>query len=273
VRWREIYAMTKVMDRGGTRQGAKASVDITYWPKALAQDAGLTTQARVREITVRPDGLADGVLYVVRGFGPVGTALGGVVRQRVPWGTAHRLVFDERFDRTITLAVAIPPLSNSSGWRDSHRSRAAITWNPWISTCWTTSSSASPSTGRYDLMACGRLVPQLWRLALQLSLTSVPTCCAATGARSPLRLLHGALAPRTATAGFLIVCVLYCGGDIQYPESVTSSQTTPRFVTDQDREDPRGTSISQVSRPVDRGSRGPYPRGTRASVALGQVGH
>jgi choline dehydrogenase-like flavoprotein len=47
----------------GCSQGAKASVDITYWPKALAQGAGLTTQARVREITARPDGLADGALY------------------------------------------------------------------------------------------------------------------------------------------------------------------------------------------------------------------
>jgi choline dehydrogenase-like flavoprotein len=188
----------------GCYQGAKASVDITYWPKALAQGAVLKTHARVREITVRPDGLADGALYydeaghiqeqkahlvvlacngigtprlllnscsalfpdglanssglvghnlmfhpyamvtgifperlegykgpngcsifsqefyetdlsrgfvrgysfqVVRGFGPVATALGGVVRQRVPWGTEHRRVFDERFDRTITLAV------------------------------------------------------------------------------------------------------------------------------------------------------------------------
>jgi choline dehydrogenase-like flavoprotein len=42
---------------------------------------------------------------VVRGFGPVATALGGAVRQRIPWGEAHRRVFDERFDRTITLAV------------------------------------------------------------------------------------------------------------------------------------------------------------------------
>src|SRR5215467_6483818 len=47
----------------GCSQGAKASVDITYWPKALAQGARLITQARVREITVRPDGRADGVLY------------------------------------------------------------------------------------------------------------------------------------------------------------------------------------------------------------------
>jgi choline dehydrogenase-like flavoprotein len=43
--------------------GAKASTDITYWPKALASGARLVTRARVREITLGPDGLADGVVY------------------------------------------------------------------------------------------------------------------------------------------------------------------------------------------------------------------
>src|SRR5499426_1778097 len=43
--------------------GAKASTDITYWPKALAAGARLVTRARVREITVGPDGLADSVIY------------------------------------------------------------------------------------------------------------------------------------------------------------------------------------------------------------------
>ena len=47
----------------GCPTGAKASTDITYWPKALALGARLVTQARVREITVGPDGRADGVLY------------------------------------------------------------------------------------------------------------------------------------------------------------------------------------------------------------------
>jgi choline dehydrogenase-like flavoprotein len=188
----------------GCSQGAKASADVTYWPKALAQGAVLKTHARVREITVRHDGLADGAIYydaagqvheqkahvvvlacngigsarlllasrsrlypnglanssglvgrnlmfhpyamvtgifeeplegykgpngcsiisqefyetdlargfvrgysfqVARGVGPVGTALGGIVRQRIPWGAEHRRVFDERFDRSITLAV------------------------------------------------------------------------------------------------------------------------------------------------------------------------
>jgi choline dehydrogenase-like flavoprotein len=43
--------------------GAKASTDVTYWPKALARGAVLETGARVREITVTRNGLADGVLY------------------------------------------------------------------------------------------------------------------------------------------------------------------------------------------------------------------
>ena len=47
----------------GCRLGAKASIDITYWPKALRKGAKLTTHARVREITVGRDGLADGVVY------------------------------------------------------------------------------------------------------------------------------------------------------------------------------------------------------------------
>jgi choline dehydrogenase-like flavoprotein len=43
--------------------GAKASTDVTYWPKALAKGARLVTRARVREITLGPDGKADGALY------------------------------------------------------------------------------------------------------------------------------------------------------------------------------------------------------------------
>jgi choline dehydrogenase-like flavoprotein len=188
----------------GCARGAKASADITYWPKALAQGAVLKTHARVREIIVNHKGFADGVIYhdangqvheqkapivvlacngigtarlllnsrsrlfpnglanssglvgrnlmfhpyamvtgifeeplegykgpngcsilcqefyetdwsrgfvrgytfqVVRGFGPVATALGGIVRQPVPWGDDHRRVFDARFDRTITISI------------------------------------------------------------------------------------------------------------------------------------------------------------------------
>jgi len=47
----------------GCARGAKASVDLTYWPKALARGARLRTRARVREITVDADGRADGVVY------------------------------------------------------------------------------------------------------------------------------------------------------------------------------------------------------------------
>ena len=42
---------------------AKASTDVTYWPKALALGAKLVTEARVREITINNKGLADGVIY------------------------------------------------------------------------------------------------------------------------------------------------------------------------------------------------------------------
>jgi choline dehydrogenase-like flavoprotein len=47
----------------GCAQGAKASTDLTYWPAAIRNGVRLETRCRVREITVRPDGLADGVIY------------------------------------------------------------------------------------------------------------------------------------------------------------------------------------------------------------------
>lgn len=50
----------------GCAAGAKASTDVTYWPKALAQGVQLITGARVREITVTADGRAGGVLYYDR---------------------------------------------------------------------------------------------------------------------------------------------------------------------------------------------------------------
>ncbi|MFQ6027139.1 MAG: GMC family oxidoreductase [Dehalococcoidia bacterium] len=183
---------------------AKASTDVTYWPKAIASGAALVTRARVREVTVGKDGLADGVIHydadgqvqhqkarmvvlaangvgtprlllnsvsspfpnglanstglvaknlmfhpyamvtgvfdeflegykgpagcsiisqefyetdpsrdfvrgyafqIVRSTGPLTLALGGVGRHRVPWGEDHRPVFDDRFGRTITIAV------------------------------------------------------------------------------------------------------------------------------------------------------------------------
>jgi choline dehydrogenase-like flavoprotein len=42
---------------------AKASTDVTYWPKALARGAKLVTHARVRELIVGKDGLAIGAQY------------------------------------------------------------------------------------------------------------------------------------------------------------------------------------------------------------------
>ena len=42
---------------------AKASTDVTYWPKAISFGAKLVTGARVREITVNPKGLAKGAVY------------------------------------------------------------------------------------------------------------------------------------------------------------------------------------------------------------------
>ena len=47
----------------GCPQGAKASVDITYWPPALRQGVRIKTRCRVREITVGSNGMADGVIY------------------------------------------------------------------------------------------------------------------------------------------------------------------------------------------------------------------
>lgn len=47
----------------GCPQGAKASTDVTYWPEAMRQGVRIKTRCRVREITVRDDGMADGVIY------------------------------------------------------------------------------------------------------------------------------------------------------------------------------------------------------------------
>jgi choline dehydrogenase-like flavoprotein len=47
----------------GCAQGAKSSVDITYWPEALRNGVKLKTRCRVREITVDAAGKATGVIY------------------------------------------------------------------------------------------------------------------------------------------------------------------------------------------------------------------
>ncbi len=47
----------------GCAQGAKASVDLTYWPHALRARVELRTRCRVREITTNQHGMASGVIY------------------------------------------------------------------------------------------------------------------------------------------------------------------------------------------------------------------
>jgi len=47
----------------GCAQGAKASVDITYWPHALRNRVELRTRCRVREIVTNEEGMAAGVVY------------------------------------------------------------------------------------------------------------------------------------------------------------------------------------------------------------------
>ena len=47
----------------GCAQGAKASVDITYWPQAIRARVELRTRCRVREITTNEQGMASGVVY------------------------------------------------------------------------------------------------------------------------------------------------------------------------------------------------------------------
>ena len=47
----------------GCAQGAKASVDITWWPQAIRARVELRTRCRVREITTDERGMASGVVY------------------------------------------------------------------------------------------------------------------------------------------------------------------------------------------------------------------
>lgn len=47
----------------GCAQGAKGSVDVTYWPKSLRKGVELRTHCRVREIAVNDQGMATGVVY------------------------------------------------------------------------------------------------------------------------------------------------------------------------------------------------------------------
>ena len=47
----------------GCAQGAKASVDVTYWPEAIRAGVELRTNCRVREILTNAEGMASGVIY------------------------------------------------------------------------------------------------------------------------------------------------------------------------------------------------------------------
>ncbi len=51
----------------GCNEGAKASVDVTHWPKAEAAGVQVVTGARVSRIVVGADGRASGALYRVEG--------------------------------------------------------------------------------------------------------------------------------------------------------------------------------------------------------------
>jgi len=48
----------------GCPEGAKSTVNITFWPHAIRSGARLVTGARVREIEVNEQGLASGAVYV-----------------------------------------------------------------------------------------------------------------------------------------------------------------------------------------------------------------
>ncbi|MEI7778396.1 MAG: GMC family oxidoreductase [Actinomycetes bacterium] len=50
----------------GCPEGAKASFDLTHWPKALNAGTRLVTGARVRQVTLDSRGRADGALYLDR---------------------------------------------------------------------------------------------------------------------------------------------------------------------------------------------------------------
>jgi choline dehydrogenase-like flavoprotein len=47
----------------GCAQGAKASVDITYWPAAVRAGVEVRTKCRVREISTNDEGWATGAIY------------------------------------------------------------------------------------------------------------------------------------------------------------------------------------------------------------------
>ncbi len=53
--------------QSGCNEGAKASTDLTHWPKAIALGARLVTGARVRRIETNERGLATGATWIDTG--------------------------------------------------------------------------------------------------------------------------------------------------------------------------------------------------------------
>ena len=49
-------------------------------------------------------------MQVLRGPGPIETALSGVARREIPWGADHHQAFSARFGRTIGLAIIVEDL-------------------------------------------------------------------------------------------------------------------------------------------------------------------
>jgi len=57
--------------------------------------------------------LRGGHLQLHHDFGPLGTALGGLTRSRVPWGTSHHRVMRARLGRTLSISAVVEDLPES----------------------------------------------------------------------------------------------------------------------------------------------------------------
>ncbi len=79
----------------GCLNGAKATVDVAYWPSAIKQGAELRTGARVFEITIGADGRATGALYYDRRGSIVRVTASAVVLAANGIGTARLLLLSQ----------------------------------------------------------------------------------------------------------------------------------------------------------------------------------
>ena len=65
---RKYGALNPCLQRGtclqACQEGAKGTADLTHWPRALGLGVELRTRARVRRLTLRPDGLVSGAEYI-----------------------------------------------------------------------------------------------------------------------------------------------------------------------------------------------------------------